>query len=323
MPKKLPLWLTYTENIQLKGKEVQFDFKGGTTRLPFSQIHSIMFYGSVCPLDQEFLEQTAKMKIPIVIHRRNMSKAVWINASTTSNREDLLTKQILFRENIKKSAYITKRLLKAKFESMTWLIPAPYHDIYRMTDVVQMRAVEAWHAKQYWQEYYHRLGFDDESRRKKNNPISIALDATSKFISGIVLRWVSFHHFSPYHGFTHTPSDYPSLVYDLMEPYRGYVDQAVFEVLQILSIKNEEKILPAVFATIKEKLDEEVYVNATRQYVTRHELYHGLVLGLRSYLLGNPRFIVPMPGKPNGGRPIQAGFRLYGKMAGVVNLTSS
>ncbi|MBU0978260.1 MAG: hypothetical protein ABIJ03_03790 [Patescibacteria group bacterium] len=52
---------------------------------------------------------------------------------------------------------------------------------------------------------------------------------------------------------------------------------------------------------------------------TVHEHYHGLVLALISYLSGNRRLIVPMPGKPNGGRPIKAGYRLYGKKAGITN----
>ena len=37
---------------------------------------------------------------------------------------------------------------------------------------------------------------------------------------------------SPYHGFLHTPTEYPALVYDLMEPYRGYIEKTVFNTIQ-------------------------------------------------------------------------------------------
>jgi len=64
-------------------------------------------------------------------------------------------------------------------------------------------------------------------------------------------------------------------------------------------------------------MDEKVYASATRQIVTFHELFHGVVLALRSYLSGNSnRFIIPQSGKPNGGRPIKAGYKLYGRSAG-------
>ena len=54
--KKLPLWLTYTSSIAIKGKSVRFEYKGGFEELDFAEVHSIMFYGSVCDLSQDFLE---------------------------------------------------------------------------------------------------------------------------------------------------------------------------------------------------------------------------------------------------------------------------
>jgi len=64
-------------------------------------------------------------------------------------------------------------------------------------------------------------------------------------------------------------------------------------------------------------LDEHVYVDATRQLVTFQELMHGSVLALRAYFLGEaPRYILPIPGKPNGGRPSKVGYKLYGRQAG-------
>lgn len=56
---------------------------------------------------------------------------------------------------------------------------------------------------------------------------------------------------------------------------------------------------------------------SNRQIVTFHELLHGVVLALRAYLFGNShRFIIPSVDKPNGGRPVKAGYLLYGRSAG-------
>jgi len=140
----------------------------------------------------------------------------------------------------------------------------------------------------------------------------------SKFISGIVLRWTTYHHLSPFHGFLHQQTDYPALVYDLMEPYRGEFEKFAFQV--IASTKNPEKnstLVGAVINETKQALNEHVYTGLTRQIVTRHELLHGIVLALKSYLLGKTKkFMVPTIDKPNGGRPRKVPFRLYGRQAG-------
>jgi len=312
------IWLPYTKSIALSGKSVRFVYKGGELATPLSKIHSVMFYGSVCPLEQEFLEKCCLYGIPLTIHRRNMSKAVWIIPSTKSNREDLLTKQILFRQSEKKRVYITKRLIAAKFKSMEWLLPAPFYELHGLNSVSSIVAVEAWYAKRYWKRFYELLGCPESSRRSKGNFICSAMDAASKFMSGIILRWIIYHQLSPFHGYTHIPSDYPALVYDVMEPYRGYIDKVVFDTVKEMQKEEvaQDKTVPYMIENLKYFMDKEVYVNATRQVVTFQELYHGLILSLRSYLLGNKRFIVPLPGNPNGGRPIKAGYKLYGRAAG-------
>lgn len=62
------------------------------------------------------------------------------------------------------------------------------------------------------------------------------------------------------------------------------------------------------------RLQEIVYVPQTRQEIKRKNLLHGIVLSLRSYLLGETkRFVVPTEGTKNGGRPMKLSFRLPGK----------
>jgi len=319
--RKLPLWFPYTSKIELSGSKINFIYKGGKQKIDLKNIHSIMFYGSHCPLCEEFLDKCSLYKIPVVTHRRNMTRGNWIITPYGTNREDILTRQILFRENQKKRLYITRNLLKAKFDSMKWLTEPPMESLYRVMEIKKLISIEAHHAKIYWKKYYSELGQKHDFSRRGNtdNYISQTLNAVSKFTCSIILRWLIYHHLSAFHGFMHLSTEYPALVYDLFEPYRGYCDKIVFDTLKNNKSKPREIIIASAIENIKDFLDTEVYINTTRQIITFHELFHGIVLAFRSYLLGNKRFIVPLPGIPNGGRPIKAGYKLYGRNAGITN----
>jgi CRISPR/Cas system-associated endonuclease Cas1 len=313
---KVPVWLPYTSDIQVKGQKISFIYKGGRLDTEISKLHSVMFYGSVCDLTQNFLELCSKYIVPICIHRRNMSQATWIVPSIRPyHGEDILSLQIAHRNSIKKSTHIAKKILDAKFKSMQWLINEPLRWKQCGFSQKEMINMEALHAQRYWKIYYRELGYAGDSRRGKNE-LSVALDAVSKFYSSIILRWVLYHKFSPYHGFIHIPRSYPSLVYDLMEPYRGYVEKAVFDKIKSLPTKPNNLTAIAI-STIEDFFDQNIYTDTTRQIVSFQELFHGSVLALRAYILGETKgLILPRPARPNGGRPIKAGYRLYGRSAG-------
>ncbi|MCY4010531.1 MAG: CRISPR-associated endonuclease Cas1 [Candidatus Saccharibacteria bacterium] len=318
LAKKQFLWLPYTSSIRFKGQTVIFEYNSNVEVIKFSDIHSIMFYGSVVNLSQEFLEHCIQYNIPIVIHRRNMTKAVFINQSIQTNIKDLLTKQILTRENEIKKNYIARQLIKAKLKSSNWLIKTDSGILKKHHNLNQIRSIEAISAKHYWEVYFDKLGYPNWTRRGEN-PVRHILDATSKFIAGILLRWISYHNLSPYHGYMHVQTEYPALIYDLMDPYRGYFEKAIFNSIKKAKALNRpaSEWLPISINDLKTCLNSTVYTDATRQIVTMSELMHGIVLALRSYLLNQSyRFIVPIPGKPNGGRPIKAGYTLYGRRAG-------
>lgn len=321
--RKQYLWFPYLDKINLSGKTVYFKYKGGEEKIEWKDIHSLMFYGEANDFPQEFLEKCAFYRIPVIIHRRNMPRAVFIASTLPPDQESILTRQIIFRENKKKKAYISKKLLQAKFKSMNWLVPINRDLLYRIVDIEKMLNIESWHAKNYWKQYFQKLKIKSCRRDENGNIVKKCLDAVSKFISGIILRWILYHSLNPYYGFLHKPTDYPALVYDLMEPYRGYFDKVVFDTIKKAKkerIKEESKYVAYVIENVKVFLETKVYVEATRQIVTFQELFHGIVLALRSYLLGNTRrFIVPIPSKPNGGRPIKAGYQLYGHKAGITN----
>lgn len=317
--RKLYLWLPYLAQIKVQPQTVYFKYKGGELKIQWKKIHSILLYGEACDLPQDFFEKCAFYKIPVVIHRRNIPRGVIVTPTLPSDQENLLSRQILYRENEKKKAYITKKIISAKFKSMGWLIPLKRDLLYKVIRQEKMISIESWHARIYWQKYFEKLKIKS-SRRKEGNNVKKILDAVSKFISGIILRWILYHNLSPYHGFIHKPTDYPALVYDLMEPYRGYFDKVVFQTIKKTKKRDEEKIIAYAIEEVKKFLDKKVYVEATRQVVTFQELLHGIVLSLRSYLLGvSRRLVIPQPSRPNGGRPINAGYQLYGHKAGVTN----
>lgn len=320
--RKKYIWLPYLSSITDKNKEVIFSYKGGETKIEYKDIHSIMIYGAGCNLSLDFLEKCAFYKIPVIYHRRNLPRATIISSTLSTDQNDLITKQIIYRNNIKKRNYIAKRLISAKLKSMDWLIPYKRDLLFRVFDLKKIQNIEAWQSKIYWKEYFKRLGMPELKRRDGNNEIKKTLDAVSKFIIGVVLRWILYHNLSPYHGFLHQPTEYPALAYDLIEPYRGYFDKVVFDTIKEAKTKKvlENKYLPMAIENIKNFFEKKVYVHSTKQITTFQELLHGIVLSLRVYLLNETRrFIIPLPEKPNGGRPIQAGFKLYGHSAGVTD----
>jgi CRISPR-associated endonuclease Cas1 len=321
--RKVPLWLPYTRSIKVKRGNLHFEYKGGEEKIRPERIHSILFYGAVCPLEEDFLEICRRFSIPVTFHRRHVATALWIHSTPREDPNDIITLQINARCDERKRRHIARKLLSAKFKSMSWLLAPPPEKLHPGLNIDKLRNIESRHAREYWQRYFAQLGLPGAGRRDKTNPVARVLDAVSKFLTGIILRWIIYHHLSPHHGFLHKPSSYPSLAYDLLEPYRGDADRCVFRSLKSALSRGEtqvSRLTGIAIEDIKRFLDEKVYTHVTRQIVTRHELFHGAVLALRSYLEGtSTRFLVPTPTFPNGGRPVKAGFVLYGRQAGRTN----
>ncbi len=314
--KRRPAWFPYPSEIKVKTKYITIEYKGGEFSGPIQDLSSILLYGSTCPLKQDFIDLCSRHKIPVCIHYRNRHQVTYIISQSISGKEDIITKQILFRENTHKRTYISRMILIAKFKSMSWLVPIPLAKLSKkiIDDMIQ---TEAQHARIYWDRYYSGLGYPEETRRGRNK-ISSALDAVSKFVSSIILRYVVFHNMSPYHAYIHKPTEYPSLLYDLMEPYRGVIEKSIFKKFKDLPEHTKDADYVGIaIATVEELLDTKFYTEPTRQIVTFQELLHGIVLALRSYLLGEShRFMIPLIAKPSGGRPKKTGYSLYGRKAG-------
>lgn len=317
------VYLPYVEEIvKLDSTRVKMVYKGGEVVSDLTDILSIMLYNSKTTLSTEVIDFISAKGIPIIIHRKHKPTCTYIMPSNRADANDVLSKQIMYRQDKHKVRHIARQLLRAKFTAMDWLLTARLDGIkYGMT-LEELRQLEAQQARMYWERYYETLGV--QGNRRSINNISFILNAVSKYITGNLLRWVTYHHLSPYHGFLHEPTTYPSLIYDLIEPYRGYYEKQVCEVIkeQLAEQPNieKEKLLGIVINDLRDHLRQKVYSELTRQIVYRQELLHGIVLSLRSYLLGETkRFLIPMENKPNGGRPKKVTFKMYGKHAGITN----
>jgi CRISPR/Cas system-associated endonuclease Cas1 len=224
----------------------------------------------------------------------------------------MLTAQIMVRQNATKSSFIARTLVRERFKATKFPIPEGFYKaLTRLRDVTDIRLTEAHQSKAYWGKYFADIGQPDTARRS-DNPVSVALDAGSFFLYGILLRWVLMHKLSPAHGVLHVTTGYPSLVYDLMEPYRYIIEDAVAQCVR-LECKD---LTEGTLSEIKASLDEVVYVPSHRTNVRRKNLLHGAVLSLRSYLMGETkRLVLPTEGKKIGGRPPKQSYKLPGANA--------
>ncbi len=275
-----------------------------------------MFYGASGSLSLDFLDDIAQHKIILMIYRRNQTRPLVFCPSCISDDKDILSRQIIFRNNAIKRTYIAKTITRYRLDSMSdHFSPSDStrKSLSKCRSVDKVRGIEAQATSRYWSNFYGSL--KQSCSRREKNPINAALDAGSHFLYGIILRWVLFHKLSPSHGYLHERTEYPSLVYDLIEPYRYVFENAAYKAFK--RIGDEEKRLTALtISLMKEDLEQTVYVPATRQYVRRKNLLHGAVLALRAYLLGEvSRLVLPVEGERKGGRPPNAGYRLPGDRA--------
>lgn len=314
---KAPIWAPYLQSIEYNSrkKTVAIVYEGGEVCEAIEDISHIMIYGETEKPHLNEVAQVVEAGVPVIYHRRNVNQAVWMVPGLRPDTNDLLTKQILARVNEHKRRHITRELLRAKWKSQEWLTGGWPHTLKMGMDVAAMRQVEAMNGAYYWRTYFERLNLRGQTRRE-DNKVANVLDAISKFVAGIALRYITYHHMSPYHGYLHEPTDYPALVYDLCESTRGYVEEVVLETIQVIGVEHE-RLLPECVNRLKTWLNEKVYTGATRQIVTNHELIHGSVLSLRSYLMGAAqKLVIPTADQPGGGRPRKLGYKLYGRSAG-------
>ena len=316
---KVSLWLPYFSEAKKipRTKKWHVAYNGGALLVDLDRVDFIMFYGAAGNLSLEFLDALAQHRIPLMIHRRNQQHPYVFYPSVIGDDVDVLSKQILIRDHDQKRAYVARTLIRERLSRFSPVFDVSPIYLKRLSSagaIVEIRSIEADMTAKYWTRWFAEIGA--EECRRGGGPIAAALDAGSKFLFGVILRWVLFHKMSPCHGFLHEPTSYPSLIYDLMEPYRYLVEVAVAQAVRSFGTEagDVKKLTARTLANLKENLEEVVYVPATRQYVRRKNLLHGIVLALRAYLLNESlRLVIPTEGKKNGGRPPKVGYRLPGE----------
>lgn len=310
---KATLWLPYLRDIE-KVKEwvYRFTYNGGEVTADLAKLDCIMLYGATGTLDVEFLDKLSVSRVPLLIHRRNMQQPMMFMPALRPDAKDVLGRQVIFRGNEIKASYIARSLVWARFTGAE--MPPGAGDTVRLKrarTIAAVRTVESELSRRYWRQFFARIGAADGLRREKS-PVAAALDAGSFFMSGIILRWILVHRLSPAHGFLHINTAYPSLVYDLMEPYRYIIENAVAAAAQKYGA-DSERLTAATIARMKDAMEDNVYVPMTRQNVRRKNLLHGGVLALRAYLAGEmKRLVIPMEGRKNGGRPPKVSYKMPG-----------
>ena len=315
--RKTTLWLPYVSRVEKVKKSVwRFTYNGGEVDTDVARLDCVMFYGATGQIPIALIDDLAALRVPLLVHRRNIGRPAVFLPAPRADANDILTKQIIARTHGPKRAYIARTLVRERFRGVKNPLPLPdavYRRLARTRTLGEVRLWEAEQSRKYWRRYFTLIGYPDVTRREKGT-LPAALDAGSTFLSGILLRWLLIHRLSPSHGFLHEGTDYMGLVYDLMEPARYMIEESLAAACKAhLPDGDADSLTKATLSALKSNLEKVVYVPATRQSVRRKNLLHGNVLALRAYLTGDMRrFVIPAAGERKGGRPPNVSYWLPG-----------
>ena len=113
-------------------------------------------YGLAGDLPIAFLDDLSAHGICLMIHRRNMPHPLIMYTSFPTDLNDLLTKQILYRENNIKRVYISRAFLLKRFDAFT-LIPEVADrgsfQLNKAKDIVTLRTIEAEVTAKFWKKW--------------------------------------------------------------------------------------------------------------------------------------------------------------------------
>lgn len=316
-------YVPYLQTVEkIKGDRYRLSYNGGDVDVDLRVTEGILFYGATGGLPVAFLDAANQHRVTITIHRTHQAEPMVMASALMPGRADLLTQQILRREDGRLRIYLAREVCAARVASLSRLIPVSrtaLAAVRRARTPAELRTIEAEQSARYWDAYFDRAGQPDQTRRG-GSAIARALEAAGMMVRGILLRWVLHHRLSPAHGFLHEPTGYPSLVFDLIEPYRYLVEEAV---LAAVAEAGPDLRPSTAIEALKARLRQPAYVPATRQWVPAKSLLHGVVLALRAYLAGDMlRFVIPVEGPVKAGRPYQTSYRLPAELKGAIAPTA-
>ena len=307
--RRVSVWIPYCKSVEKTKGGWWISYNGGEVVLDPKRTDNVLMYGASGNLPLAFLDDLAVHRIPLLVHRRNLPDPYVFVPGGRRDDADILSAQIRARDNQSKCAYVARTLIKERFHGTGFPVSEFFYQrLAAARNVESCRRLEAEQSRMLWEQYFAKAGLSDATRRS-DNPLSAALDAGSFFLYGIILRWVLMHKLSAAHGFLHSTTGYPSLVYDLMEPYRGIVEKAAL----VAYLEGADNVTTKTLERVKSSLQEPVFVPSHHMTVRRKNLLHGIVLAIRSWLLGeSKRLVIPVEGPRIGGRKPKQGFKLPG-----------
>lgn len=315
-------YLPYLESLVRKGGAKSkcwiARFQGGQVDLPLNSLEAVMIYGDAGDVPVAFLADAGDTGTSVVFHTRHEKTPLTLMPRTRTDRRDLLGAQIRAKSSKRKSLVVAKALITARVRQMGWLLTSAEDDlkaIRQAPDLKSLRAIEAQYSKRYWDKYFSTLGLRGDGRRS-DNPVSKALNALSAFTGPLFLRWLTTHGLSANHGYLHEPTSYEALVFDLMEPVRHWFEQCIYQEAFDGGLDN---LTARATSRYKRLLEGWVEVPSLQVSAKRKFVLYGMVLALRSYLLGEVNHVhLPMDSlERSKGRPVKVKYRLPGAIKRV------
>jgi hypothetical protein len=315
-------WIPYLTDLERMGKkgskQWRASFQGGEVTLDLAKLRTLMFYGSPeSHLPLGFLHDASLTGTTLIIHSSRNRRPLFFTPSVGPDRDDLLSAQIRFRDNQRKRMVIARALVSARITQQARLSTVSektLEEIRKAPTIEALRQIEARQANRYWRAFYKHLDREDWTRRG-DNPVALALDAISAFQAGLLMRWVGLHRLSPSHGFLHTSTDYPALLYDLIEPCRHVGEMAVIRAWEAGA--TDDHLIAASVEAFKGLLGEWTEVPSLQVSATHKAIMHGHVLALRAYLSGEMlRLNLPLDeAQRSKGRPVKVSYQIPGAVA--------
>lgn len=311
----LPYLIRLNREGGLKRKAWRAEFQGGQVVLHLDHLDMVLLYGTSGEIPVSFLSDAADTQTGVIFHTRHKRTPLTLVPAVRPDRNDLLSHQILARNSVRKRLVIAKALVTARVRQMGWLLPHAYDDastaIKQAASVDAVRLIEAHWSERYWLRYFEYLDHTDLHRREKNC-ISNALDALSAFTAPLYMRWLIAHGLSPHHGYLHQQTGYESLVYDLMETTRHWMEQIVFELVHEKC--EADQLTGMAVKQYQALLEERVEVPSIQVSAKRKFVLYGMVLALRAYLKGDMNHVnFPLDHlERSRGRPVKVSYRIPG-----------
>jgi CRISPR/Cas system-associated endonuclease Cas1 len=312
-------YLPYLDQLEREGvakhKTWRATFQGGSVVLHLHHLDMVLFYGTSGEIPVFFLSDASDTQTGVIFHTRHKRTPLTLVPATRPDRNDLLTDQILARSSARKRLVIAKALVTARVRQMGWLLPHASDDaitpIRKALSVDAVRLIEAHWSERYWLRYFEHVNHADLHRREKNF-IAQALDALSAFTAPLYLRWLIVHGLSPHHGYLHQQTGYESLVYDLMETTRHWMEQVVFELVH--EGCEADQLTAMAVKRYQAHLEIRVEIPSIQVTAKRKFVLYGMVLALRAYLKGDMNHVnFPLDHlERSRGRPVKVSYQIPG-----------